>query len=80
MSSLGAQVSELEDRLDELITQNAELISENTVQVDTIDDLTASLTGATREIEELYEQLQYYEQLHPELKTSWKVKIKLEDR
>lgn len=80
MSSLGAQVSELEDQLDDAVTQNRDLIQENSVQLDTINDLTASLTGATREIEELYEQLEYYEQLHPELKTSWKVKIKLEDR
>lgn len=79
MSRLADQVAELEEQLEDAVTQNRDLIQENSVQLDTINTLTASINGATREIEELYEQLQYYEQLYPELRTTWKVKQRMED-
>lgn len=79
MSRLADQVAELEEQLEDAVTQNRDLIQENSVQADTINTLTASINGATREIDELYEQLQYYEQLHPELRTTWKVKQRMED-
>jgi phage shock protein A len=79
MSRLADQVAELEEQLEDAVTQNRDLIQENSVQADTINTLTASINGATREIDELYERLQYYEQLHPELRTTWKVKQRMED-
>ncbi len=79
MSRLADQVAELEEQLEDVVTQNRDLIQENSVQADTINTLTASINGATREIDELYERLQYYEQLHPELRTTWKVKQRMED-
>jgi phage shock protein A len=79
MSRLADQVAELEEQLEDAVTRNRDLIQENSVQADTINTLTASINGATREIDELYEQLQYYEQLHPELRTTWKVKQRMED-
>lgn len=79
MSRLSDQIAELEEQLEDAVTQNRDLIQENSVQADTINTLTASINGATREIDELYEQLQYYEQLHPELRTAWKVKQRMED-
>lgn len=79
MSRLADQVAELEEQLEDAVTQNRDLIQENSVQADTINTLTASINGATREIDELYEQLQYYEQVHPELRTTWKVKQRMED-
>ena len=79
MSRLADQVAELEEQLEDAVTQNRDLIQENSVQADTINTLTASINGATREIDELYERLQYYEQLHPELRTPWKVKQRMED-
>lgn len=79
MSRLADQVAELEEQLEDAVTQNRDLIQENSVQADTINTLTASINGATREIDELHERLQYYEQLHPELRTSWRVKQRMED-
>ncbi len=78
-ATLGEEVSALEEELEETKKILNESLNTNNIQAEDIKDLTASLNGATREIEELYEQLQYYEELHPEIKTTWNVKQRMEE-
>jgi chromosome segregation ATPase len=77
MSQLARMVEEVEKELEEARSTITELSQSISVNQDTISDLQASLNGSAREIDELYDRLQYYESVHPELKTSWEVKTRL---
>lgn len=79
MSELADQVAALEERLHEAECALEEYREQNGVLDDQLKDAIASLNSATREIDELYDQLKYLQELCPEGKTAWQVKQKMEN-
>jgi len=79
MGRLATDVEDLENELEELRGQLEELATDNRRLTDDLHDTLASLTGATREIEELYEYLEYFKKVHPETDTAWRVTKRMEE-
>lgn len=77
--NIAAVVQELAEERDELAKLNAEFIKENQRLTDENADLQAHINGMTRELDELFDMVKYFEELHPDYKEAWKVKRRMED-
>lgn len=72
-------VRELEEERDELVKLNEEFIKENQRLTDENADLQAHVNGMSRELEELFDMVKFFEELHPDYKEAWLVKRRMEE-
>ena len=79
MGKIADYVADLEEQYEELKEANVALSEEVSNFRHENQDLIASLTGATREIDQLFAELEYYRQINPDLKTAWEVRQRMED-